>query len=106
MSVEPLRYVRNHFSDVIDRVEHEHERVTVTRNGRAVAVILSPEDLAAVDIARCPPLGRFSVGTPESVAAAVIEFLTGALIVNPSRGGKPLSGGSLPYPLRPTSSRS
>ena len=30
----PLRDVRNHFSDVIDRVEHEHERVTVTRNGR------------------------------------------------------------------------
>ncbi|WP_146842066.1 GNAT family N-acetyltransferase [Cellulomonas composti] len=24
----------HHFSDVIDRVEHEHERVTVTRNGR------------------------------------------------------------------------
>ena len=45
MTVEPLREVRNHFSDVIDRVEHEHERVTVTRNGRAVAVIISPEDL-------------------------------------------------------------
>ena len=45
MTVEPLRDVRNHFSDVIDRVEHEHERVTVTRNGRPVAVILSPEDL-------------------------------------------------------------
>jgi len=49
MSVEPLRYVRNHFSDVIDRVEHEHERVTVTRNGRSVAVMLSPEDLAELE---------------------------------------------------------
>ncbi len=45
MTVEPLRGMRNHFSDVIDRVEREHERVTVTRNGRAVAVIISPEDL-------------------------------------------------------------
>ena len=45
MTVEPLRDVRNHFSDVIDRVEHEHERITVTRNGRPVAVILSPDDL-------------------------------------------------------------
>ncbi|NMR18828.1 type II toxin-antitoxin system Phd/YefM family antitoxin [Cellulomonas fimi] len=45
MTVEPLREVRNHFSEVIDRVEHEHERVTVTRNGRPVAIILSPEDL-------------------------------------------------------------
>ena len=48
MSVEP-RDVRNHFSDVIDRVEHEHERVTVTRNGRPVAVILSPDDLAELE---------------------------------------------------------
>ncbi|NMR18927.1 type II toxin-antitoxin system Phd/YefM family antitoxin [Cellulomonas fimi] len=45
MTVEPLREVRNHFSEVIDRVEQEHERVTVTRNGRPVAIILSPEDL-------------------------------------------------------------
>jgi prevent-host-death family protein len=49
MSAEPLRDVRDHFSEVIDRVEHEHERVTVTRNGRAAAVILSPEDLAELE---------------------------------------------------------
>lgn len=49
MSVEPLRDVRNHFSEVIDRVEREHERVTVTRNGRAAAVIMSPEDLAELE---------------------------------------------------------
>jgi len=29
---------------------------------------------------------------PEGVAAAVIEFMTGALIENPRRVGKPLSG--------------
>ena len=49
MSIEPLRNVREHFSDVIDRVEREHERVTVTRNGRAAAVIISPEDLAQLE---------------------------------------------------------
>jgi prevent-host-death family protein len=49
MSVEPLRDVRDHFSDVIDRVEHEHERVTVTRNGRPAAVIVSPDDLAELE---------------------------------------------------------
>lgn len=49
MSVEPLRDIRNHFSEVIDRVEREHERVTVTRNGRAAAVIMSPEDLAELE---------------------------------------------------------
>lgn len=49
MAVQPLDEVGNHLSDVIDRVEHEHERVTVTRDGRAVAVILSPEDLAELE---------------------------------------------------------
>lgn len=49
MTIEPLREVRDHFSDVIDRVERDHERVTVTRNGRAAAVILSPEDLAELE---------------------------------------------------------
>lgn len=49
MSIEPLREVRDHFSDVVDRVEREHERVTVTRNGRVAAVIISPEDLAELE---------------------------------------------------------
>jgi len=49
MSVEPLREVRDHFSDVVDRVEHHHERVTITRNGRAVAVLISPDDLAQLE---------------------------------------------------------
>ncbi|NLE96896.1 MAG: type II toxin-antitoxin system Phd/YefM family antitoxin [Propionibacterium sp.] len=49
MSIEPLREVRDHFSEVIDRVEHHHERVTVTRNGRPVAVLISPDDLAALE---------------------------------------------------------
>ncbi|GMA37979.1 hypothetical protein GCM10025883_45550 [Mobilicoccus caccae] len=49
MSIESLREVRDHFSDVVDRVQHQHERVTVTRNGKAAAVILSPEDLAELE---------------------------------------------------------
>ncbi len=49
MSVEPLRDVRNHFSDVVNRVEHEHERITVTRNGRPVAVIIRPTDLEELE---------------------------------------------------------
>ena len=49
MTILPLREVRDHFSDVVDRVEREHERVTVTRNGHEAAVILSPEDLAQLE---------------------------------------------------------
>jgi prevent-host-death family protein len=49
MSTQSLRDVRDHLSEVIDRVEHHHDRVIVTRNGRPAAVILSPEDLAQLE---------------------------------------------------------
>ena len=49
MSTEPLRDVRSNFSDVVDRVHKHHERVTVTKNGRPVAVVMSPDDLAALE---------------------------------------------------------
>lgn len=49
MSVESLRVVRDHLSEMVDRVEHQHERVTITRNGRDAAVLISPEDLAELE---------------------------------------------------------
>ena len=49
MSTRPLRTVRDHLSEVVDRVEHQHERVTITRNGRDAAILISPEDLAQLE---------------------------------------------------------
>ena len=49
MSIESVRSVRDHFSEVVERVERHHERVTVTRNGRAAVVLISPDDLAALE---------------------------------------------------------
>jgi antitoxin YefM len=49
MSTRSLRDVRDHLSEVIDRVEHQHERVVVTRNGKNAAVILSPYDLEQME---------------------------------------------------------
>ena len=49
MSVEPLRTVRDHLSEFVDRVEREHERIVLTRNGHAAAVLISPEDLAQLE---------------------------------------------------------
>ena len=49
MTVEPLRTVRDHLSDFVDRAEREHERVVVTRNGRPAAVLIGYEDLAALE---------------------------------------------------------
>lgn len=49
MTIEPLRAVRDHLSEVVDRVEQQHERVTITRNGRAAAILISPDDLAQLE---------------------------------------------------------
>lgn len=49
MSIESLRAVRDHFSEIVDRVEGQHERIVVTRNGKAAAVLISPEDLAQLE---------------------------------------------------------
>jgi prevent-host-death family protein len=44
-----LAHIKAHLSEVVDRVEHEHDRVVLTRNGRPAAVLVSPEDLAALE---------------------------------------------------------
>ncbi|MEW6323684.1 MAG: type II toxin-antitoxin system Phd/YefM family antitoxin [Acidobacteriota bacterium] len=49
MTTETLRTVRDRFSEYVDRVEREHERVVVTRNGRPAAVLISPEDLESLE---------------------------------------------------------
>ena len=49
MTIEPLRSVRDHLSEFVDRAEREHERIIVTRNGRPAAVILAYDDLAALE---------------------------------------------------------
>ena len=45
----PLAEVKAKFSEMIDRVESQHDRITVTRNGRPAAVLLSPDDLASLE---------------------------------------------------------
>lgn len=49
MTIEPLRSVRDHLSEFVDRAEREHEHIVVTRNGRPAAVILAYDDLAALE---------------------------------------------------------
>ena len=49
MSVEPLRSVRDHLSEFVDRAEREHERIVVTRSGRPAAVLIAYDDLAALE---------------------------------------------------------
>jgi prevent-host-death family protein len=44
-----LSEVKAKLSEVIDEIVTTHERVTVTRNGRPVAVVLSADDLEAIE---------------------------------------------------------
>lgn len=49
MTTEPLRAARDHLSELVDRVEREHDRVMITRNGRDAAVLISADDLAELE---------------------------------------------------------
>lgn len=50
MIVESVRTVKARFSEFLDVVDREHERVVVTRNGRPVAVLISPDELEGLEL--------------------------------------------------------
>ena len=45
----PLSEVKAKLSEILDEVVTTQERVTITRNGRPVAVVLSTDDFEAVE---------------------------------------------------------
>jgi antitoxin YefM len=45
----PLAEIKKRLSEIVDGVEERHDRVVLTRNGRPVAVIMSPDDLEALE---------------------------------------------------------
>lgn len=45
----PFSEAKAHLSELADRVEHHHDRFLVTRNGRASFVMLSVDDLEALE---------------------------------------------------------
>jgi len=49
MSTMPLAEVKAHLSEVVSRVNGQHERVTVTVHGQASAVIMAPDDLERLE---------------------------------------------------------
>lgn len=56
----PFSDAKAHLSELADRVEIEHDRILVTRNGRPSFVLMSVDDLDSLeetlDIARDPEL--------------------------------------------------
>lgn len=49
MTTLPLAEVKNRLSEVVNDLVATHERVVVTRNGRAAAVLIAPDDLESLE---------------------------------------------------------
>jgi antitoxin YefM len=45
----PLADARNRLSELVSDVEKTHARVTITKHGHPAAVLISPDDLAAME---------------------------------------------------------
>lgn len=45
----PLAEIKARLSEIVERVASRHERITLTRNGRPAAVLISPDDLEALE---------------------------------------------------------
>ncbi|MDA8070062.1 MAG: type II toxin-antitoxin system Phd/YefM family antitoxin [Actinomycetota bacterium] len=45
----PFSEAKAHLSELAERVEREHERILVTRNGRPSFVLVSPDDLESLE---------------------------------------------------------
>ena len=45
----PFSEVKAHLSELADRVESQHDRILVTRNGRPSFVLVSPDELESLE---------------------------------------------------------
>ncbi len=49
MAAVPLGDARDRLSEYVSEVERTHQRVTITRHGHPAAVLISADDLAAIE---------------------------------------------------------
>lgn len=79
MTTVPLGQAKDRLSEYVSDVETTHDRVTITRHGRTAAVLISAEDLAALeetlDILATP-------GTPEAIAEGLADLTAGRVADN------------------------
>ena len=51
MSELPISEARDRLGEIVTRVEHAHERAVLTRHGKAVAAVVSMDDLRQLEAA-------------------------------------------------------
>lgn len=73
MTAVPFTEARNHLSELIEQVRRIHDRVEITRHGQPVAVLISPDDLAALeetlDVLSSPAVMRQLAESQEAIEA-------------------------------------
>jgi antitoxin YefM len=79
MTSVPLAEAKNRLSEYVSEVERTHDRVTITRHGRTAAVLISADDLAAleetVDLLATP-------GVSEAIAEGLADLAAGRVADN------------------------
>lgn len=79
MTTVPLGEAKDHLSEYVSGVERTHDRVTITRHGHIAAVLISADDLAAleetVSILATP-------GAPEAIAEGLADLGAGRVADN------------------------
>ena len=79
MTTVPLGEAKDKLSEYVTSVERTHDRVVITRHGRPTAILIAPDDLAAleetVDILATP-------GAPEAIAEGLADLEAGEVADN------------------------
>jgi prevent-host-death family protein len=64
----PISEARDHLGEIVSRAEHAHVRTVLTRHGKAVAAVISLEDLRELEAAEDEvdlAAAREALGSPE-----------------------------------------
>jgi antitoxin YefM len=85
----PLNEVKNRLSEVVERVESEHARVTITKHGRPAAVVISTDDLTALEetllvLSDPEAMDLIRASRGQTVAAQVLSMEEAARLVGQS----------------------
>lgn len=79
MTSVPLGEAKDRLSEYVAGVERTHDRIVITRHGRPSAVLISPDDLAAleetVDLLTTP-------GAQEAIAEGLADLAAGRVADN------------------------
>jgi antitoxin YefM len=77
MSIIPLDEVKDHLAEIVDQVQTTHERITITKDGQRVAVLIAFDELDSIeetlDILSTP-------GAIEQIKQAERDFEEGNMI--------------------------